>query len=58
LLEAGLHALHPGSLVLAHNSVNAACSLADYLTYVRDTALFRSSVNMIIDDQGLEVSLR
>jgi predicted O-methyltransferase YrrM len=58
LLQAGLHALHPGSLVLAHNSVNAARSLADYLSYVRDPAHFAQSVNMIVDDQGLEVSLR
>jgi predicted O-methyltransferase YrrM len=58
LLEASLHALHPGSLVLAHNSVNAARSLADYLAHVRNPTCFRQSVNMIIDDQGLEVSLR
>jgi predicted O-methyltransferase YrrM len=58
LLQAGLHALHPGSLVLAHNSVNAAHSMRDYLSYVRDPANFRESVNMVVDDQGLEVSLR
>ena len=58
LLLAGLHALPPGSLVLAHNSVNAARSMADYLAYVRDPGHFRESVNMIVDDQGLEVSIR
>jgi predicted O-methyltransferase YrrM len=58
LVHAALHALHPGSLVLAHNSANAAHSLADYLAYVRDPANFRESVNVIIDDQGLEVSIR
>jgi predicted O-methyltransferase YrrM len=58
LLQAGLHALQPRSLVLAHNSVNAASSLTDYLAYVRDPAHFRESVNMIVDDQGLEVSMR
>jgi predicted O-methyltransferase YrrM len=58
LLLAALHALHPGSLVLAHNSVNAAQSLGDYLAYVRDPACFRASVNVIVDDQGLEVSVR
>jgi predicted O-methyltransferase YrrM len=58
MLQAGLHALRPGSLVLAHNSVNSARSMHDYLTYVRDRANFRSSANMIVDDQGLEVSLR
>ncbi|MBN1936490.1 MAG: hypothetical protein JW934_17640 [Anaerolineae bacterium] len=58
LLQAGIDALHPGSLVLAHNSVNAAHSMADYLSFVRDPAYFRASVNMIVDDQGLEVSIR
>jgi predicted O-methyltransferase YrrM len=58
LLEMGLHALRPGSLVLAHNSVNCASDLGDYLAFVRDAANFRASMNMIVDDQGLEVSLR
>jgi predicted O-methyltransferase YrrM len=56
LLELGLHALDSGSLVLAHNSVNAARQLGDYLTFVRTSNLFVESVNMIVDDQGLEVS--
>ncbi len=58
LLEAARHALHPGSLVLAHNSQNAAAELADYLAYVRDPAHMRASANLVVDDQGLEVSLR
>ncbi len=58
LLEAGTHALEPGGLVLAHNSVNSAADLADYLAFVRDPANFRESVNVIVDDQGLEVSMR
>lgn len=58
LVQAALHSLHPGSIVLAHNSVNSAHDLADYLEYVRDPAHFRESVNMILDDQGLEVSIR
>jgi predicted O-methyltransferase YrrM len=58
LLEAGLHALRPGSLVLAHNSVNSADDLADYFAFVRDPANFRESVSVVIDDQGLEVSVR
>jgi predicted O-methyltransferase YrrM len=58
LLLAALHALPRGSLVLAHNSVNSAHSLGDYLTHVRDPAHFRASVNLVVDDQGLEVSLR
>jgi predicted O-methyltransferase YrrM len=56
LLTAGMHALRPGSLVLAHNSVNSAHTMLDYLATVRDPARFRQSVNMIVDDQGLEVS--
>jgi predicted O-methyltransferase YrrM len=56
LLMAGLHALRPGSLVLAHNSVNSAHTMGDYLAYVRNPAHFHQSVNMIVDDQGLEVS--
>ena len=58
LLQAAEHALRPGALVLAHNSVNAAADLADYLAYVRAPGNFRESVNMIVDDQGLEVSIR
>lgn len=58
LLRAAWHVLSPGSLVLAHNSVNDAHTLADYLTFVRDPAHFRASVNLIVDDQGLEVSMR
>ncbi len=58
LLEAAMHAICPGSLVLAHNSANSATELADYLAFVRDPANFRESVNVIVDDQGLEVSVR
>jgi predicted O-methyltransferase YrrM len=58
LVQVALHALRPGSLVLAHNSVNDARTLADYLAYVRDPAHFGESVNLIVDDQGLEVSIR
>ena len=57
LLQAGPLALRPGSLVLAHNSVNSARQLADYLTYVRDPDHFTNSVNVVVDDQGLEVTL-
>jgi predicted O-methyltransferase YrrM len=57
IVEAAYHALRPGSLVLAHNSVNSARQLADYLDFVRNSSHFRASANMIVDDQGLEVSL-
>jgi predicted O-methyltransferase YrrM len=57
LLLAATHALRPGSLVLAHNSFNSASTLVDYLEYVRNPAHLRESANMIVDDQGLEVSI-
>jgi len=56
--EACARQLHPGSLVLAHNSANLAHQIADFLEYVRDPANFTESMNVIIDDQGLEVSMR
>jgi len=58
LLKAAEHALPAGSLVLAHNSVNSAEELAAYLARVRDSLFFRQSTNLIVDDQGLEASLR
>ena len=58
LVQAAGDSLGEGSIVLAHNSVNAAIQLADYLEYVRDAANFRESVNVIVDDQGLEVSIK
>jgi len=58
ILQAALDKLHPGSLVLAHNSVNCAERLAHYLAFVRDPAHFRNSVNVILDREGLEVSAR
>jgi predicted O-methyltransferase YrrM len=57
MLDAARHALVPGSLVLAHNSVNAAESLADYLAAVRASEDFRESMNVYLDGEGLEVSL-
>lgn len=58
ILEACLDRMPPGSLVLAHNSVNAAERLQYYLSFVRDEANFRASVNVIPDPEGLEVSVR
>jgi predicted O-methyltransferase YrrM len=57
LLQAAEHALRPGSLILAHNSVNDAHGLADYLAHVREPSRYAQSINMIVDDQGLEVSI-
>jgi predicted O-methyltransferase YrrM len=57
LLDAARHALVRGSLVLAHNSVNAAPALADYLEAVRTPGDFGASVNVCLDGEGLEVSI-
>jgi len=57
LLLAASHGLRPGSLVLAHNSFNSASTMPDYLGHVRNPAQMRESANMIVDDQGLEVSI-
>ncbi|MFC1714571.1 O-methyltransferase [Candidatus Poribacteria bacterium] len=56
ILQACYDKMPPGSVVLAHNSVNAAGRLKDYLEFVRDPANFQASVNVIFDIEGLEVS--
>jgi predicted O-methyltransferase YrrM len=58
ILEAGYERMPSGSLVLAHNSVNLAGLLRHYLDYVRDPGRFRASVNVILDPEGLEVSVK
>jgi len=58
ILEACLDRIPPGGVVLAHNSVNAADRLKHYLAFVRDESNFRASVNIILDPEGLEVSVR
>ena len=58
ILEAGLDRLPPGSLVLAHNSVNCAERLQEYLAFVRAPSRFAASVNVIVDPEGLEVTVR
>lgn len=58
ILEAGYDKMPSGSLVLAHNSVNAAERLKYYLDFVRDEANFSASVNVIFDIEGLEVSVK
>ncbi len=58
ILEAAYDRLSPGALVLAHNSVNCAQRLAQYLAFVSDPAHMRASVNMVIDPEGLEISVR
>jgi len=58
ILQAGYDRMPAGSLVLAHNSVNCAEQLAEYLAYVRGPTAFRASVNVILDPEGLEVSVK
>ncbi len=58
ILEAGYDRMPAGALALAHNSVNSAERLTHYLDYVRDPANFRASVNVILDGEGLEVSVK
>ena len=58
ILEAGYDRMPEGSIVLAHNSVNSAESLRHYLQFVRDPVHFRASVNVILDPEGLEVSVK
>ena len=55
--NAARKALQSGSLILAHNSVNMINELTPYLEFVRDPKNCKESVNMLIDDQGLEVTL-
>jgi hypothetical protein len=45
-------------VVLAHNSFNCAKRLEHYLSFVRDPANMRASVNVLFDGEGLEVSVR
>lgn len=58
ILEAGHDRMPPGSIALAHNSVNAAGRLEDYFAFVRNPDNCRASVNVILDPEGLEVSAR
>lgn len=56
ILEKALPKMPKGSLVLAHNSVNCADQMKDYLAFVRDHEHMADSVNVITDPEGLEVS--
>jgi len=58
ILDACYDKLLPGAIVLAHNSVNCAQRLEEYLAFVRHPAHLTASVNVIIDGEGLEVSVR
>ena len=58
ILEAAYDRLPPGGIVLAHNSVNCAERLQRYLAFVRDAAHMHESMNVIIDPEGVEVSVK
>lgn len=58
ILEAVYERMPPGAVVLAHNSANLAHALRYYLQYVREGGHFLSSVNVIFDIEGLEVSVK
>jgi predicted O-methyltransferase YrrM len=56
ILEAAYDKLADGAVVLAHNSVNNAEKLSEYLAAVRNPKRFTASMNVVIDGEGLEVS--
>ncbi len=58
ILQAAWDRIRPGCVVLAHNSFNCAKRLEQYLSFVRDPANMRASVNVLLDCEGLEVSVR
>lgn len=58
ITEAAWPRLRPGALLLAHNSVNDARELRPYLDFVRDPRNCRASLNMVVDGEGLEVSIK
>lgn len=58
ILKACYDRMPPGSVVLAHNSINCAERLEPYLRFVRDPSNMRASVNVMFDPEGLEVSAR
>jgi len=47
-----------GALILAHNSVNSATEISDYLAFVRSRDNCRASLNVVLDSEGLEVSIK
>ena len=47
-----------GSVVLTLNSVNVAEQLKFYLSFVRDPVHFSACLNVILDIEGLEISVK
>jgi predicted O-methyltransferase YrrM len=58
ILKAAYDRLPPGGVVLAHNSANATGMLKHYLGFVRDSSRLGASVNVVLDPEGLEVSVK
>jgi len=58
ILQAAWDRLGDEAVILAHNSVNGGDAVAPYLDFVRDGGHCRASVNVILDPEGLEVSIR
>ena len=58
ILNACYDRIPAGGPVLAHNSVNCAKKLSEYLTFVRDSAHFTASVNIVVDPEGLEAAVK
>ena len=58
ILQAAWDRLPDGAVILAHNSVNGGDAVAPYLGFVRDGNRCRGSVNVILDPEGLEVSIK
>ena len=58
ITRAALDKLPVGGLVLAHNSVNGGKAVEPFLDFVRDSGNFRNSVNVVLDPEGLEVSVK
>jgi len=58
ILQACFADLPDGALILAHNNVSHAEPLGEYLDFVRDEANCRASVNVILDTQGVEISMK
>ncbi len=58
ILRAGWQHVPADGVILAHNSVNGGPELGGYFDFVRDEANCRASVNVVLDPEGLEVSIR
>ncbi len=56
ILQTCYHRMRPGAIILAHNSINGGPQVEPYLEWVRDPDNCRTSVNVILDREGLEVS--